>query len=76
MSDADRLIWAAAYAAAFVSETSRMKHGDIELDMDIAARAAATASAALSGLQDANFHMKLSHSTRSDYDEFYTEGSD
>lgn len=54
MTDTERQIWIATFAAAYVAELGRMKRGDVELCEDIAAGAASLASEALAALKDAS----------------------
>jgi hypothetical protein len=53
MTAADRQIWIATFAAAYVAAVNRMTKRDVELCEDIAADAASLASEALAALRDA-----------------------
>lgn len=70
MTDRDRLIWAAVYAAAFESEVRSLGRGGVVVSTDIAVRASAMATDALAALHDAFYQEKLTRLASLSYEEF------
>lgn len=56
MTNPERMIWAATFAAAYVAEVRSLTRMDVELDAEIAGRAAKLATEALTALHDAKFN--------------------
>jgi streptogramin lyase len=67
MTTAERQIWIATFAAAYVAKVDSMRRGHVELCEDIAASAANVASEALAALRDTQRgNIRLSLATERD----------
>lgn len=78
MTTAERQIWIATFAAAYIAEVRSMKYGDVETTEDVAAGAASIASEALAMLKGVQMdgNGRLSRFAGRDLDQVLEVSSD